>query len=38
MSNHESLYEKEAYLDHATEEAFPNVLARDQPDFFEREF
>ena len=35
--NHESLYEKEAYLDYTTEEAFPTTLAWDQPDFFERE-
>ena len=27
--NHESLYEKEAYLDYTTEEAFPTALAWD---------
>ena len=38
LSLHESLYEKEAHLDYATEETFSPVLARDQPDSFEWEF
>ena len=37
MLEHESLYEKEAYLDYTTEGEFPTALAWDQPDFFERE-